>query len=93
MKYLLTLLTLFIFTGCIPKQETVENFFQTDSATSIKKDYAYIIKSLKTFKNKINREVLSDSYLEVLLESTGSLESKNKDIILKINLKDFIINK
>jgi len=40
---------------------------------------------------KINREVLSDSYLEVLLESTGSLENKN--IILKINLKDFIINK
>ena len=55
MKYLLLLLTAFIFVGCVPKQESVENFFQTDSATSIKKDYAYVVENLKTFKQKLNK--------------------------------------
>lgn len=55
MKYLFTLLTLFLFTGCIPKQESVKNFFQTDSATQIKQDYAYILKNVKEFKDKINK--------------------------------------
>ena len=44
-----------MFTGCIPKQESVKNFFQTDSATQIKQDYAYILKNVKEFKDKINK--------------------------------------
>lgn len=55
LKYLLSLLLLFIFTGCIPKQENVQNFFQTDSATSIKKDYAYLIEKVALLKTKLDK--------------------------------------
>ena len=55
LKYILSLLLLFIFTGCIPKQENVENFFQTDAATSIKKDYAYLIHNVSEFKAKLDK--------------------------------------
>lgn len=55
MKYLLSFLCLLIFTGCIPKQENVQNFFQTDSATSIKKDYAYLIDKVSILKSKLDK--------------------------------------
>ncbi len=55
MKYLLSLLIVILFTGCVPQKESVQTFFQTDSATTIKKDYAFAIKSLKTLKTKLDK--------------------------------------
>lgn len=78
MKYLILLLTAFIFIGCVPKQESVKNFFQTDSATSIKKDYAYVLENLQNFKIKINKrnakayDIRNDDPIEELISNLGN---------------------
>lgn len=56
MKFFLVVIFILLFTsGCTPKKESVENFFQTQSAVTIKKDYQKIIKYLINFKDKLDK--------------------------------------
>lgn len=55
LNYLSSFLILFVLTGCIPKQSSVEKLFQTKSATMVKQDYLKCTEYLTQFQTKLNK--------------------------------------
>lgn len=84
-KVLLAFFALLIFTGCAPQKESVQTFFQTDSATSIKKDYAFSIAALKKLKVKLDKRN-PKAYDKTLVKSINSL-LMNLDNNLHLNFQ------
>lgn len=89
MKYLLPFLFLLLFSGCVPKQDVVENIFQTNSATIVKKDYKRTLQHLLMLKSKLdkrnpnsyNKEISNKIYSQIDALNNGFyLKYKNKDI-------------
>ncbi len=97
MKYFWSLLFIvLVFTGCMPKQDSVQTFFQTDSATAIKKDYAFSINSLKTLKTKLDKRN-PKAYDKTLVKSIDTLiNNLDNTLYLKFqgrsidNYKDYL---
>ena len=48
-------LLILFFSGCANSQNKLEEFFQTDNATHIKKDYYEIVKLLSEYKKKLDK--------------------------------------
>lgn len=86
MKFIYFIVFIFIFSGCSNSQSKVKEFFQTDNATHIKKDYHEIIKLLSSYKKKLdirnpnNYDKNFAHYIETeFQEGTNHLFLKNND--------------
>lgn len=55
MKLIHFFFIIIFFSGCANSQHKVEEFFQTDNATHIKRDYYEIVKLLSEYKNKLDQ--------------------------------------
>ena len=55
MRLIYFFLIIILFSGCANSQNKVEEFFQTDNATHIKKDYYEIVNLLKKYKHKLDK--------------------------------------
>lgn len=82
-----TVLTMFLFTACLPKQDDLGNFFQSNAATNIKNNYKISIKSLLRFKSKIDKRnptSYDENLANNIYASINNLDTKTK---LKFNNK------
>lgn len=80
---------LLLFSGCLPKQESVKSVFQTNSAVSIKNDFHEVSDLLIEFKNKIDLRN-PKSYSEKRTEKINSM-IKNLDSNFVIKFKGMIL--
>ena len=55
MRLIYFFLIILFFSGCANSQNKVEEFFQTDNATQIKRDYYEIVKLLSEYKTKLDK--------------------------------------
>ena len=93
MKYILSLLLLLIFTGCLPKQDDVTKVFQTKSSDDKLRIYAHCspksqklnIVLLNLSKHDINYEI------DQMIESSLEVKSAKKEMELGIGLKTLMI--
>ena len=81
----LSLVFTFFFSGCIPKQETVEGVFQTNSANTIKKDYTNIQKLLINFKEKIDKRNPTAYNKNLSVRIYRLINESNNDFFLEFN--------
>ena len=81
----LSLVFTFFFSGCIPKQETVEGVFQTNSANTIKKDYTNIQKLLINFKEKIDKRNPTAYNKNLSARIYRLINESNNDFFLEFN--------
>lgn len=84
------------FTGCIPKQEDVQDVLQSNAANSIKSDYKNIQKQLISFKKKLDvrnpksyDKKLLPKINRLLVSEDRGLYLKYKDNVLD-NYKDYL---
>ena len=94
--YFYLLLTLFLFVGCASSQNKVEEFFQTDNATNLKKDYVAIINILQKYKIKLDKrnpqnydKQLSYRIYDELKNSTNALFLKEDGKYID-NFQDYL---
>lgn len=92
----LSLVFTLLFSGCIPKEETVKDAFQTNSANTIKKDYKNIQKLLISFKEKIDKrnpnaysKEFSPKIYKLINELNNNFYLKYKNTRLD-NYKDYL---
>lgn len=95
-RYLVLIFFLLFFSGCLPKQEDVNNILQTNSATIIKNDYKNIQKLLLNFKEKLDKrnpssydENLSPRLYKLISELENNFLLKYKNNLLE-NYKDYL---
>jgi len=87
MKYIYLLLTLFLFIGCANSQNKVEEFFQTDNATNLKKDYVAIIHLLEQYKIKLDKRNPQNYDKQFSYHIYNELKNSTNELFLKENGK------
>lgn len=80
---------LLLFSGCLPKQDTVKSAFQTNSASSIKKDYKEVSEFILTFKEKLDLRN-PDSYSKKRADKINSM-IKNLDKNYAIQFNEIVL--
>ncbi|PLY07783.1 MAG: hypothetical protein C0625_04245 [Arcobacter sp.] len=93
---ILSLVFTFFLSGCVPKQETLKDALQTNSANIMKKDYKNIQKVLISFKEKIDKrnpnaysKNLSKRIYRLIHELNNNFLLKYKNTTLE-NYKDYL---
>ena len=95
-KVLVFSISLLFFSACVPSQNNIKSVFQTNSATTIKKDQERLQSLLSKFKSKLdkrNPKTFSKRYerrIYSLINGTeGKFFLKHNNVTL-VNYKDYL---
>lgn len=80
-------LLILFFSGCTNSQNKLEEFFQTDNATHIKKDYYEIVKLLSEYKNKLDQRNPQNYDKNFAHYMYNEFHNSTNDLFLKENGK------
>lgn len=83
-----SIFTMFIFTACLPKQNDVENFFQSSDATNIKNDYKASLKLLLNLKEKLDKRNPNSYDKNLAPNIYRQISDLSTSVKLKYNKKD-----
>ncbi len=86
--FISTVSLMFLFTACLPKQNEVESFFQSDSASNIKNNYKDSVKLLLSLKSKLDKRNPSAFNKNIENKIYTSINNLDKNTKLKFNNKD-----
>ena len=83
MKLIYFFLLIIFFSGCASSQNKVEEFFQTDNATHIKKDYYEIVNRLIEYKKKLDKRNPQNYNRQLSYRISNELKNSTNKLFLK----------